>query len=168
MIHSVSGDLLLSRAEAIVHGVAPGDHFSQGLALSLRERWPAMARDFRHWCHTHHPEPGAVWMWAGPGSPKFFQLLTQAAEGHGGHPGKATLEHVHHALKALHRLLVAEPVASLAIPKLATGVGGLDWKAVRPLIERHLGSLDFPVYLYEEFHAGVAAKEPELAGRDAH
>jgi len=43
MIKEVSGDILLSGARAIVHGVAPGDHFDTGLALSLREAWPALA-----------------------------------------------------------------------------------------------------------------------------
>jgi len=44
MIEFDSGDLLLSAAKAIAHGVAPGDHFDSGLALALRERWPEIAR----------------------------------------------------------------------------------------------------------------------------
>jgi O-acetyl-ADP-ribose deacetylase (regulator of RNase III) len=43
MITKVQGDILLSKAQAISHGVAPYDHFNQGLALALRERAPAMA-----------------------------------------------------------------------------------------------------------------------------
>ena len=56
MIQYVSGDILLTEAEGIAHGVAPNDDFKQGLALSLRERWPAMYKDFRHFCHTQHPK----------------------------------------------------------------------------------------------------------------
>ena len=41
MITKVRGDILLSGAQAIAHGVAPHDHFNQGLALALRERHPA-------------------------------------------------------------------------------------------------------------------------------
>ena len=37
MIKYVKGDLLLSEAELVAHGVAPGDHFDHGLALALRE-----------------------------------------------------------------------------------------------------------------------------------
>ena len=65
MIHKVKGDILLSHAQVIAHGVAPNDHFDQGLALSLREQWPAMAKDFRHFCHTMQPKSGAVWVWSG-------------------------------------------------------------------------------------------------------
>ena len=43
MIRIVSGDILLSQAHAIGFGVAPNDPFSQGLAQSLRERWPLPA-----------------------------------------------------------------------------------------------------------------------------
>jgi len=48
VIHEVTGDILLTKAQAIAHGVAPGEHFDSGLALSLRENWPAMAKDYRH------------------------------------------------------------------------------------------------------------------------
>ena len=51
MIRYLTGDLLLSDAQAIAHGVAPFDHFDTGLALSLREHSPAMFKDFKHWCH---------------------------------------------------------------------------------------------------------------------
>ena len=61
MIHEVSGDILLSKANVIAHGVSPNDDFHQGLALALREKWPAMYKDFRHYCRTEHPKPGAVW-----------------------------------------------------------------------------------------------------------
>ena len=42
-------------------------------------------------------------------------------------------------------------VTSLAITKLATGVGGLDWEDVKPVIEKHLSDLDVPVYVYEKY-----------------
>ncbi len=159
MIHEVSGDILLSQAEAVAHGVAPGDHFNQGLALALRERWPSMAKDFRHWCHQSHPKPGSVWIWSGPNARVICMLTQDEASGHGHLSGKAHVEHVNHALRELRHLVKKESLASLAIPRLATGVGGLDWSQVKPLVEHHLGDLDIPVYCYAEYHAGVAANE---------
>ncbi len=67
MLYEVQGDILLSEAQAIAHGVAPNDHFDSGLALALREKWPAMAKDFRHFAHQTHPKPGDVWMWGRSG-----------------------------------------------------------------------------------------------------
>jgi hypothetical protein len=46
------------------------------------------------------------------------------------------------------------------LPRLATGVGGLAWEEVKPLIEQHLGSLDVPIMVYTTYHAGQKATEP--------
>lgn len=161
MIHEVSGDILLTRAQAIAHGISPNDHFSQGLALALREAWPAMAKDFRHYSSQTHPKPGELWTWAGSDGTRIFNLLTQDGEhAHGAKPGRATLPHVNHCLKRLHQELARGGIRSLALPRLATGVGGLDWKDVRPLIQQHLGDLPIPVFVYVSYHKGAQAEEP--------
>jgi O-acetyl-ADP-ribose deacetylase (regulator of RNase III) len=160
VIRYVSGDLLKSNAKAIAHGVAPNDPFNQGLAKSLHEYLPAMYKDFRHYCHTRHPSPGELWAWGGIGGIRLVALFTQdAGAGHGSSPGKATTAHVNHALKALAKLCRAEGWSSIALPRLATGVGGLDWSEVKPLIERQLGELDIDVIVYETYVAGQAADE---------
>ncbi len=160
MIQEVSGDILLSSAQAIAHGVAPNDHFDSGLALALREKWPAMAKDFRHFAHQSHPKPGEIWMWGGTGGARIFNLMTQEGEiAHGTRPGKATLANVNHCLRKLRNAIETEGISSLAMPALATGVGGLAWQDVKPLINQHLGDLPIPIFLYETYHAGVKAKE---------
>ena len=42
MIRQASGDILLSRAQVLAHGVAANDPMNQGLALQLREKYPSM------------------------------------------------------------------------------------------------------------------------------
>ncbi|MGB0908884.1 MAG: macro domain-containing protein [Nitrospirales bacterium] len=160
MIHEVEGDILLTDAGCIAHGVAPGDHFLQGLALSLREEWPAMVKDFRHYCQVNNPKPGEVVMWGGPGGKHLVHLLTQeAAAVQGGRPGRATTIYINHALRELKLFIEKEGVKSLALPRLATGVGGLKWEEVRPLIIKHLNVLTIPIHVYTVFHKGVKAKE---------
>ncbi len=163
MLHFVQGDLLHTGAAAIAHGVAPHDHFDSGLALSLRERWPAMVKDFRHYCHNDNPEPGNAWIWSGAGGTRIINLLTQEpAPGPGAHPGRATTAHVNHALGALRKLIDKEKLSSVALPRLATGVGGMAWTEVKPVLEKHLGDLAIPVFVYETYHAGQKAVEPGL------
>ena len=159
MITKVRGDILLSDAQVIAHGVAPHDHFNQGLALALRERFPAMAKDFRHYCHQQNPKPGHAWLWAGP-EKVIVNLMTQEpAPDAKAHPGKASEKNVSHALKELRKLVETENLKSIALPKLATGVGGLDWQQVEPLIEQNLGDLKIPVIIYETFEKGRKASE---------
>jgi O-acetyl-ADP-ribose deacetylase (regulator of RNase III) len=160
MLKEVTGDILLTGAHAIAHGVAPNDHFNHGLALSLREQYPAMYKDFRHYCQVQHPKAGTLWTWAGAKGVRVINLLTQnEAPGQQTNPGKATTHNVNLALKELRKVLAEEAFESVALPRLATGVGGLQWDDVRPLIVRHLEDLDIPIYLYATYRPGVKAKE---------
>lgn len=160
MLKEVSGDILLSNAQAIAHGVAPGDHFNQGLALSLREQYPAMAKDFRHFCQVSHPKAGDAWVWAGADGKRVVNLMVQdEAPSKQSRPGKATTHNVNVALRKLRQLAEEEGFASLALPRLATGVGGLDWEEVKPLIENQLADLNIPIYLYTSFQSGEQAQE---------
>lgn len=160
MITKVRGDILHSDAKAIAHGVAPHDHFNQGLALALRERHPAMAKDFRHYCHQSNPKPGHAWLWAGPERVVINLMTQEPAPDNKAHPGKATAHNVNHALKELRAILEKENISSVALPKLATGVGGLDWDEVEPLIEKHLGDLGIPVIVYTSYEKDKKADEP--------
>ena len=162
MLHFVEGDILKTKAQAIAHGVAPSDSFNHGLALAIRQRWPALYQDFRSYCHQSHPKEGELWTWGGADGTRVVQLLTQSpapAHSHA-NPGGASLPNVNHALKALRKEIEKEKFTSIALPRIATGVGGLDWEEVAPLIEKHLGDLRIPVILYAVYSAGVAAIEP--------
>jgi O-acetyl-ADP-ribose deacetylase (regulator of RNase III) len=163
MLHYVTGDILLSKAQAIAHGVGPDDHFTQGLALGLREQWPSMSKDFRHWSHQNNPSPGTVWMWGGVGNHRVFCLLTQDPSRSHDHPGRATAENVNHCLRDLHLRIEQEKITSLALPRLATGVGGLEWDDVLKLVQHHLGKVKIPVFVYSTYQKGVAAQEPGLS-----
>jgi len=160
MIKEVSGDILLSSARAIAHGVSPNDDFHQGLALQLRERMPALYKDFRHFCQTKHPKPGEKWTWVSADGVRVVNLFTQeGAYDHGSKPGRASVSNVNHALHALRNLVQREQIASIALPRVGCGVGGLSWNDVKPLIEKQLGDLGIPVYVYSDYQKGVKAQE---------
>ena len=160
MIKEVKGDILLTEAQAIAHGIAPHDHFDSGLALSLRENYPAMAKDFRHFCKLQNPSSGEVWMWGTVNNKRIFNLMTQEpAKGFNGHPGEATLHNVNNSLKNIEKMVKKEGITSLALPKLATGYGKLEWEDVLPLIEKRLGNLDIPIYIYSTYAKGEKAAE---------
>lgn len=160
MLTQVTGDILLTKAQVIAHGVAPNDDFHQGLALSLREQWPALYKDFRHYCKTTHVKPGGLWTWAGPGGKRIVNLFTQeAAYGKGQKPGKATISYVSHALRQLRELADKEGFKSIALPRLATGVGGLEWGDVEPHIHEQFAKPPCRVIIYTTYRKGVQANE---------
>lgn len=160
MIHYVTGDILLTSAQAMAHGVAPFDDFKQGLALSIREQWPSLYKDFRHYCQTQHPEEGEIWTWKGAGGPYVLNLFTQdAPQDEKSHPGKASEPNVNRALKSLRVEIQNLNLKSVAITRLATGVGGLKWELVKPMIEKTLGDMGVPIFVYETYVKGQKANE---------
>lgn len=159
MIYEITGDILLSKAQVIAHGISPNEHFDSGLALALRDRWPSMAKDYRHYAHQTHPKAGELWTWASAGV-QIVNLLTQDGEfTHGAKPGRASVGNVSHSLRRLRHLIEQEKFTSIALPALATGAGGLAWADVRPLIQQYLGDLTIPVYVYTVYHKDQAANE---------
>ncbi len=160
MLHEVDGDIRLTRAQAIAHGVSPNDHFEVGLALALRELWPAMAKDFRHYAHQSHPKPGELWTYQSADGRTIFNLLTQDGDHAASTSGRATTPNVNHALRRLRHEIEVRAIRSLALPRLSTGAGGLPWNEVKPLIEKHLGDLDIPVFVYATYHKDQQAVEP--------
>ena len=163
MIHEVAGDILLTSADAIAHGVAANDPMDQGLAMALHQNYPSMHKDYHHWCHVQHPKTGEAWAWGGTNGVRIINLLTQdGGYDHGSKPGKASVSNVNHALRALKKIISHEKFSSVALPQLATGVGGLSWEDVFPLIKNQLGDLDADIYVYSEYLPGKRAKEPGL------
>jgi O-acetyl-ADP-ribose deacetylase (regulator of RNase III) len=157
MIHEVEGNILDTKAAAIAQGVAANDPMNHGLAAALHERYPAMHKDFHHWCRQQHPKPGSAWVWSGAGGVRVINLITQdGGYEHGSKRQRATVSGVNHALRALRKLIEQEHIASVALPRLATGADGLAWSEVRPLMENHLGDLAADVYIYSD----APAKKP--------
>lgn len=154
MIHEIEGDILTTKAAAIAHGVAANDPMNQGLAAALHQRYPAMHKDFHHWCRKQHPKLGSAWVWSGAGGVRVINLITQdGGYQHGSKPQRATASSVNHALRALRKLIVDEHIASVALPRL----GGLDWDEVKPLIDNQLGDIAAEIYVYRESAPGKKA-----------
>ena len=66
------------------------------------------------------------------------------------------IEDIESGLKALIEELRVRKIRSVAVPPLGSGLGGLDWERVRPLIEEALGSLpEVDVIVFEP--GGTAA-----------
>jgi O-acetyl-ADP-ribose deacetylase (regulator of RNase III) len=161
MIHKVEGDILLSKAQAIVHGVGVNDPMDKGLALALRNLYPPLQKDLNRWCHQHDTKPGEAWMWTGQNNVRIVNLIThENMESNDHHYDKATLNNIRHAFGALVKIIAFEKLTSIALPRLGTGLGDLDWDDVWPLIENNLGGLGIPVYVYVAYIPGQPVDEP--------
>jgi O-acetyl-ADP-ribose deacetylase (regulator of RNase III) len=153
MIHKVEGDILLSKAQVIVHGVGVNDLMDKGLALKLRNKYPSLQKDLNRWCHQHETKPGEAWLWVGQDNVRIVNLIThENRESNDHHYDKATLGNIRHALTALVKMVTHEKLTSLALPRIGTGLGDLDWDDVWTLIENNLGGLEILVHVYIDYH----------------
>jgi O-acetyl-ADP-ribose deacetylase (regulator of RNase III) len=142
------GDLLEADVEALVNAVNTVGVMSRGIALQFKETYPDNFVRYRVACRRHEVQPGAM-------------FVTETGEDHGprliiNFPTKrhwmsaSRMEDIETGLRALIQVVQARGIASLALPALGCGNGGLDWSEVRPRIETAFAALpDVRVLLYE-------------------
>ena len=55
--------------------VSRDEHYRTPYLKSLKENWPSLAKDYRHYCHTYSPGTGELWTWTSPEGQMFFHLV---------------------------------------------------------------------------------------------
>ena len=146
-----------------MQGVAVNDPMTQGLARRLQERYPMMRDAYQDWCEETNPEPGAAWLWGSADKQRIVNLVTHSATDPAlqrqGRPDKIAL---HRAFRALNKLVLDERLPSLALPKIGSGYGGIDWLEVRGMMHSQLGDLLIPLFIYVTELEGMVASEPGM------
>lgn len=163
MIIEVEGDIFFTSAQSIAHCTYINDDFNHGLAAQLRVLWPEFHKDFKHFCKTEFPNEGDVWPWMGPGTPVIFSLFTQkkaiSRRVQSYSSTKSTKKNLNHALKKLFMDLDILNIPSIAIPRISTGGGGLDWNDVKYMIEKNLSQFEGQIFLYTNYIPKLKATE---------
>ena len=123
-------------AEAIVNPVNCVGASGAGLARQFARRYPENDRLYRQACQDSRVMPGRG-------------LITETGLDNPGHivnfPTKrhwrdeSRLSNIRLGLRNLRRELLRRGIRSVALPALGVGLGGLDWRDVREIIEREFG-----------------------------
>lgn len=149
MIRFTKGNLLDSHTEAVVNTVNTVGVMGKGIALMFKEAFPANYREYAAACERSGVRIGEMFVTERPaivGPPRW--IINFPTKQHW--RGKARIEWIRSGLDDLRRLILEKNIRSIAMPPLGCGNGGLDWKAVRPVIERGLGDLqDVEITVYE-------------------
>lgn len=128
MIKYLHGDLFDSRADALAHGCNVRGKMRAGVANEFRVRFPEMYEDFRWRCRRDLFPLGSGYVYYNEEKPHVINLATQAQEG-------ATLELLESAFRWLAQAEFDEPIKRVAMPRIGCGLGGLEWREVRSLLE---------------------------------
>jgi hypothetical protein len=97
--------------------VSRDEHYKTPYLKSLKESWPSLAKDYRHYCHNTHPKAGEVWAWMSPEGQRFYHLILDEE----GYQGTNTAERLHNfkrALKNLKKLVEGEHLKAVHLPKI--------------------------------------------------
>ena len=133
------------------------------LARKLQEKFPSMRDQFIEWCEETNPEPGEIWLWGGNTKTRVLNLIVgEAAEPELGRSSRPNKIAVHRALRAVNKLVIDERFNSIAIPRIGSGVGGIDWLEVRGMMASQLGELIIPLFVDVTALDGMLAREPGM------
>ena len=148
-IRYVAGDLLQAGEAYIAQGVAEGNQegLGTGLALKISRKWPDVQQQFKRYARSGRFKGGTIWACEPTEAhPGVIYLATQPDMYH------ATLPYLRRALKALDKWAIKREVSSVALPKIAAGLGKLSWEdEVKPLLEESLAASDVEYVVYEAF-----------------
>jgi O-acetyl-ADP-ribose deacetylase (regulator of RNase III) len=150
-IEFVTGDLFANHfgAQALAHGYNCQGSMGAGIATGFRDRYPEMFAEYRRRCKAKPREfnIGDVFLWKAEGQPWVFNLATQE----GTFRARASYQAIETALRAVREQADREGVASIAVPRIGAGYGGLSWRKVRGIIEEAFKDWEGTLYVYEQF-----------------
>ena len=147
MITYAQGNLLESRAEALVNTVNTVGVMGKGIALMFKERFSENYRMYDAACKAKQVKTGTMFVTEVRelDGPKW--IVNFPTKKHWRAPSQ--MAWVVEGLKDLRRFLIEQKVNSVAIPPLGAGNGGLEWAEVREQIEQVLGDLDLNILVFE-------------------
>jgi O-acetyl-ADP-ribose deacetylase (regulator of RNase III) len=170
MMKFTKGNLLDAHAEALVNTVNTVGVMGKGIALMFKEAFPSNFRAYEAACKHNEVRIGHMFVTETAKLDGARWIINFPTKKHWRHPAK--LEWIVEGLEDLRRVITEKGIRSVALPPLGAGNGGLDWKDVRPEVERVLGVLkDVTVLVYEPTekyqnvakHTGVEKLTPARA-----
>ncbi len=163
MIHYVKGNLLESKAQALVNTVNTVGVMGKGVALQFKQQFSENTK-----LYTKAAKEGTIDIGK--------LLVTKDTSLHSGEkiivnfPTKtdwrkpSEYNYIEKGLEDLVQIIKDRNIKSLALPPLGAGNGGLNWIRVKQILERHLSVLDdVEIYIYEPTTAIEAALKKERA-----
>lgn len=148
MMRLTVGNLLDADADALVNTVNTVGVMGKGIALMFKEAFPKNFRKYAAACKRDEVRLGEMFVTEGPSLHGPRWIINFPTKDHW--RNRTRPEWVREGLADLRRVIGERGIRSIAIPPLGCGNGGLNWGAVRPMIEEALGDLqDVEVMVFE-------------------
>lgn len=135
------GDLFDADEPALAHGCNCAGAMGKGIAVEFRRRWPAMFDEYRQRCRRGEFTPGDLFAWVDDDR----VILNLGTQRHW--RTKATPDAVRAAIEAMVDYARQNRIDAIAMPRIAAGLGGLEWSDVRAILDQAVPD-DLTVVVY--------------------
>lgn len=161
MIIYTTGDLLKSSAQVLVNTVNCEGYMGKGIAYQFKLQYPENNTDYVKACKSGTLKVGKLHYFQENGK-IIINFPTKDKW-----RANSKMEYIRDGLDELVLLINRLNIASIAIPPLGSGNGGLIWGEVKALIEQKLSliSKNVDIYIYEPStnYVSVPTVEPKLS-----
>jgi len=143
MIKLSYDDIFDSEADTLTNTINIVGVMGKGLALEFKQRYPDMFKDYKSRCNNGLVIMGEPYLY----KDKVIKVLNFPTKNHW--RDKSNIKDIEKGLAFLSSNYKDMDIKSLALPPLGCGLGGLNWKDVRPLVYKYLDNLEIDVIVYE-------------------
>lgn len=147
MIRYIEGNILESKADALVNTVNTVGVMGKGLALQFKKEFPYNYKIYQNACKDNRFKIGDLIVTEEEsllyGKKTIVDLPTKTDW-----RKPSEYSYIEAGLKKLAELIKEKQIKSVAIPSLGTGHGGLDWNKVKQLIEINLKNIDSDIQIH--------------------
>jgi O-acetyl-ADP-ribose deacetylase (regulator of RNase III) len=141
------GNLLDAPVEALVNTVNTVGIMGKGIALQMKNAFPENTKAYTRAVKEGGIKLGEVLVVPVNPINSVKYIINFPTKAHWRFPSK--LEWIKNGLQDLRNKLIAHSIASVALPPLGCGNGGLNWNDVKPVIEAALNDLPINIIVYE-------------------
>ena len=139
MIEFKKGDIFAEDAEALVNTVNCVGVMGRGVALQFKKAFPENFDAYARACDRKEVRPGRMFVFETGELANPRYIINFPTKRHWRR--KSRIEDIDAGLDALVAAIRERNIRSIAVPPLGSGLGGLDWSAVRARIETALRPL---------------------------
>ena len=157
MITFKHGDLFQERAQALVNPVNCVGVMGKGIALQFKEKFPDNFKEYAQACRWNQVRPGRMFVFETyrPQAPQY--IINFPTKRHW--RDSSRMDDIETGTLTLAQEIKDRRIGSVAIPALGSGLGGLDWKQVREILESGLRELEeVRITIYEPISGGPAGE----------
>ncbi|HEY5405647.1 MAG TPA: macro domain-containing protein [Ginsengibacter sp.] len=148
MIKYITGNILESKADALINTVNTVGIMGKGIALQFKKAYPNNFKAYEAACKRAEIVTGKLFVTKDSNLSSGEKVIINF-------PTKtdwrkpSEYEYIEKGINDLIRIIGTNGIKSIAIPPLGAGNGGLKWEKVKTIIEQKLGDLNIEIFVYE-------------------